>query len=510
MFFVTIYEILRKEKIKMIERYADKEITGIWSNEHKLSLWQEVELVVIEAMANLGQISKETYKEIAKILSEHPIDLEWWLGREVEIGHDFNAFLDERLRWLPPELQPYFHKKTTSYDTEEPTFSTMLKESMSFVRERCDILSTVLKEMALKYRFTIMNGRTHGQEAELQSFGKRCLSWLADLKVDWGNLERAAENLKDSKLSGAIGNYGSLDPELEKEALRLLGFEPYYGATQIMPRELYAPVASALCQLVCTLDKIALAIRLGARSGRPIFQEPFGKKQKGSSAMPHKKNTIRTEQIEGMERMARNFSAMILENIKTWEERAIEQSCVERVAWPDLFHIVVHSLKTMNRVLSGLMVYPDNMLLEIVESRGTYASSEAKELLKEMDLPFGLTSEEAYRIVQLAAFNAFEPSAQIKQFREVLPNSLAETNGALLQFQALPKPEITSIQKIISEARLRTSAELEANEKEVERWNKILDQIFQIKENFARWNEIFQPSYLLRNEAKLYQEILGI
>lgn len=493
----------------MIERYADKEITGIWSNEHKLSLWQEVELAVIEAMANLGQISKETYKEIAKILSEHPIDLEWWLGREVEIGHDFNAFLDERLRWLPPELQPYFHKKTTSYDTEEPAFATMLRKSLDQVKDYYRRLETTLRYMAIKYRYTIMNGRTHGQEAELQTFGKRCLTWLKDLYTDWENLKRSIKNLRYSKLSGAIGNYGSIDPAIEKEALRILDFEPYYGATQIMPRELYAPVAQALYQVVCTLDKIALAIRLGARSGRPIYQEPFGRKQKGSSAMPHKKNTIRTEQIEGMERMARGFCIMILENIKTWEERAIEQSSVERVAWPDLFHVVVHSLKTMERVLEGLVVYPDNMLLEIVESRGCYASSEAKELLKEMGLPFGLTSEEAYRIVQLAAFNVFEPRGGVKKFRENLSSSFAEADQTLCEFKRLPSPKAISIQEIIAKAKLKVSSELENSEEDVFRWNGILKQIFRNKENLEHWNVIFLPSYLLRNEGKLYQEILG-
>ena len=181
-------------------------------------------------------------------------------------------------------------------------------------------------------------------------------------------LHEVSTNLDYSKLSGAIGNYGSINPEVEIKALELLELQPYYGATQIMPRELYAPLAQALAQIVSTLNKIAMAIRLGARSGNPIYHEPFKKTQMGSSAMPHKKNTIRTEQIEGMERMAHNYLQMIMENIKTWEERAIEQSCVERVAWPDLFHVTIHSLRSMNFVLSGLQVYPDNMLREIIES----------------------------------------------------------------------------------------------------------------------------------------------
>ncbi len=505
----------------MIKRYEDKDVVRIWSNEHKLDLWQKTELAVILAMANLGKTDEETYRKISEALSKNPIDVNWWLQRDKEIHHDLNAFLDERLRFLPPDLQVYFHRKITSYDTEEPAFAQILEQSLILVKMYCFELRNILKAMAQKYRYTIMNGRTHGQEAELQTFGKRCLTWLQDLRVDMDNLKRAKENLKYSKLSGAIGNYGSIDPAVEKEALKILGFEPFYGATQILPRELYAPIAQALCQIVLTLDKIAIAIRLGARSGRPIYQEPFAKKQKGSSAMPHKKNTISTEQIEGMGRMAKGYYLMIMDNIRTWEERAIEQSSVERVAWPDLFHVVIHSFKTMTRVLEGLVVYPDNMILEIIESRGCYASSEVKEILKELGIPLGLTTEDAYRIVQLAAFNAFEPGDEAKKLRENLPESLAradellleslaKANELILEFRQVPRPTPVSIQEIIAKAQLKPSSQLEASEKDVQRWNKILEQIFQESENLDRWNQIFLPSYLLRNEATLFKKILDV
>ncbi len=494
----------------MIGRYAQPEIAGVWDDPQKLAYWQETELAVIQAGVILGKVPKETYKEIAKILGAHPIDIAWWLERENVVRHDLNAFIDERLRFLPAELQIYFHKGITSYDTEEPAFARMLKASLRVVKDNYSTLEEIIKGMASRYRYTIMNGRTHGQEAELQTFGKRCLTWLQDLRVDLENQERVEKDLRYSKISGAIGNYGSMDPELEKEALRILGFVPFYGATQIMPRELYAPIAQALSQIVHTLDKIAMAIRLGARSGRPIYQEPFGRRQKGSSAMPHKKNTISTEQIEGMARMADGFCQMIIANIKTWEERAIEQSCVERVAWPDLFHIVVHSLRVMKRVLEGLVVYPDNMLWEIINSRGCYASSEAKEVLKELGLPFDLTSEEAYRIVQLAAFNAFEPEGISHILRDSLPSSFIEADKWLLRLKHAEQQPPTSIQTVIAKGQLKTSAQLEATEKDVSKWNDVLKKIFERPENRKRWDEVFLPSYLLRNEATLYREILGI
>ena len=492
----------------MIPRYEQVEITKIWSDENKVILWQRAELAVIKAV--LGETSMEIYLKIRRLLLKHPIDIGWWKNREKEINHDLDAFIDERKRFLPPDLQHYLHEELTSYDTEEPAFAFMLKESIRVVEKWLCEFTQALKEKALKYRYTIMMGRTHGQEAELQTFGKRCLTWLRGLMVDIENLQMAKKNLRYSKLSGAIGNYGGIDPELEKTALRKLGFKPFYGATQIMPRELYTPLAQSFCQIVVTLDKIATDIRLGARSGQPIYQEPFGKKQKGSSRMPHKENTISTEQMEGMARMARNFHSMILENIKTWEERAIEQSSVERVAWPNLFHIVIHSLKTMTRVLNGLAVYPDNMLLEVIESRGCYATGEAKKFLGNKGAVRGFIPEEAYRMVQLAAFNVFEPGFEAKQLRENPPTSLAQADEILLGFQKLPRPLPISIEEVLLNGKLQISSQLEATEADVERWNNFLKNIFCHPLNRKEFSRMFSVPHLLRNETRIYQEILRI
>ena len=347
----------------------------------------------------------------------------------------------------------------------------------------------------------------HGQEAELQSFGKRCLTWLVSIRLSIENLHKNAGNLDYSKLSGAIGNYRGIDPEVEKRALEILGFKPFYGATQIMPRELYAPIAQSLCQIVMTLNKIATDIRLGARSGRPIYQEPFAKKQKGSSAMPHKKNTIATEQMEGMARMAEGYCQMIQRNIVTWEERAIEQSCVERIAWPDLFHVTIHSVKTMTRILQELKVYPDNMRLEIIDSCGSYAAGEAKEFLRQYGARFGLTAEGAYRMVQLAAFNAFGPEDWEKELRNNPCASLHEADTSF--FCRRKRKERISIKEIICNFSLKVSEQLDADQACVDHWNDLLGHMFADSNLFASWNLLFAPSYLLRNEDKLYQEILG-
>lgn len=493
----------------MHERYTNPTIAKLFSDETKLNLWQKLELAVLQAKTDLHLIPFDVFREIEKILITQPIDIEWWKERDAEIGHDLNAFLDERLRFLPAELQENFHKKLTSYDTEESPFVQTLVDGLAEVEANFMLLQIALSNLAREHRYTLMMARTHGQWAELQSFGKRVLTWHKNVSLAYQNVIEAAQVLYLSKLAGAIGNYGSISPEVEKRTMEILGLKPFYGTTQIMPRVLYAPIAQSLCNLVLEINKIALDIRLGARSGLPILQEPFGKKQKGSSAMPHKKNTISTEQIEGQARMVKGYMLMITENIVTWEERAIEQSCVERVAWPDIFHSTLHVLKVMKKILPGLMVYSDNMLQEILDSRGTYASSEAKEFLKEKLCPLGMKHEDVYRLVQLACFNIFEADSRRTAIRKRKIKSFTEAEDSLEELSGLAPSCRQNLQTIISTGSLRYSEELEGDMFKVDIFNEKLQQIFSNQEIREEWAEIFKPSNLLKNEGILYKEILG-
>ncbi|MFZ4648095.1 MAG: lyase family protein [Patescibacteria group bacterium] len=494
----------------MIERYQNKKITDIFSDEQKLKLWQETELSVIAAMEDLHLMPVGIHEEICDYLKT-PIDIQWWKKRDEEIHHDLNAFLDERVRHLPAVYHQYFHKNITSYDTEEPAFAKTLTEAVNVIFPLIFDLEETLTRLAVKYRYTIMNGRTHGQEAEMQSFGARILTWLVELRLADDNFEHAAECLNYSKLSGAIGKYGSLDPRIEERALDLMGFSPLYGATQIMPRILYAPLAQNLCNLVIVIDKIGHDIRLASRSGRPLLQEPFKKKQKGSSAMPHKKNTIRTEQLEGMARMAKGYMLSLTDNIKTWEERAIEQSCVERVAWPDLFHVTAQALKVLNGVLSNLTVYPENMLKEIHESRGVYASSEVKEFLKTKFSGNGLDYEDAYRIVQIACFNVFEPQdVQTAEDNIQSKPSFQAAEDELERLAKTQKNKVISIQHFIPMAQLRISPALDIEQGKIDQYNLALNQLFTKYEVVKEWKKLFSPEFLLKNENFLYKKILDI
>jgi adenylosuccinate lyase len=495
----------------MIKRYSNPAIAKIWDDEYTLLLWQATELSAIKARENMGEVTDDVYDEIETVLMTTEIDLEWWRKRDKEIHHDLNAFIDERVRHLESTLHQYFHRKMTSYDTQEPAFATKLIKSLEIIGDLYDTVEAALVALARKYRYTIMNARTHGQEAELQTFGARCLTWLAELRESATVLHQENRGLMFSKLSGAVGKYGSIDPDLEKMALQILGFKPFYGATQIMPRILYLPIAHGVSGVVQVLNKIALDIRLNARSGRPLMREPFSKKQKGSSAMPHKKNPIRCEQIEGMDRMARNFTHMIEENVRTWEERAIEQSSVERVAWPSLFHVTARSLSEMALVLQGLQVYPDNMLLEVYESRGTYGSSEVKEFLKDRMMPLGFSYEDAYRVVQLACFNVFELPSEWLEVRNLVAKDFRHASASLTYVSTLEMPPIDSIQTFIPHGQLRLTDELDISGQDVARYNACLVEIFSKGEveTWQAWIDCFNPAVLLKNEAVLYWEILG-
>ena len=489
----------------MIKRYADEKIDQIWANPNKLFLWQKTELAVIEARCQLGIYPQDVYEKINKILLKNQIDIDWWLVKDKEIRHDLNAFIDERIRHLPAELHQYFHDGMTSYDTEEPATALMLIRSVNEVEIKIIEMENLLKNLALKYQYSPMLGRTHGQEAKIQSVGKRFYSYYQNFQLAVRQLKSAKELLQYSKLSGAVGNYQGVTPEEEKKALSLLGLKPFKGATQIMPRSIFKPIIDTLEQIVYSLTQITEDIRLNARSGLPLMHEPFAKKQKGSSAMPHKKNTIKCEQQIGMLTMSENFASMLRQRILTWEERAIEQSCVERVAFPDLFHIVLRSFYNVSKILKEIPVFTDNMMIEILNSKGCYASEEAKNWLKVKGAEYGLAHEDAYRIVQLAAFLAHLPDKSRQELRQNPPQSYqtAESNLKNLKINNQQK----SIEIIIANGELEIISDLELNQKEINRWKEVLSKIFANKDNLAEWQNLFSISYHLRNEKYLFEDL---
>ncbi|OGF93138.1 hypothetical protein A3G54_03165 [Candidatus Giovannonibacteria bacterium RIFCSPLOWO2_12_FULL_44_15] len=495
----------------MITRYADPRVDAISCDEAKVKRWQDSELAVIEARVNLNLAPRNVFETTKAILEANPCDIGWWLRREKETQHDLTAFIDERLRYIPPEMQAEWHKDMTSYDTEDAAFALALLQFAAIVSEDLEKLIGLMKGFALRERYTLMLERTHGQWAKLRSFGGRILTWLAPLLFAHEQLKRAAANCRQSRISGAIGNYGGgLSPEIEFEALRILGLTPFYGATQILPRIVQAPLAQSVRLVGEALGQIAVDFRLGARSGKSLWHEPFAKEQKGSSAMPHKKNTIGTEQIDGMLDLLSGSEASVLRSIQTWEARAIEQSCVERVAWPDLFHEILRMISVMHRVLGGMVIYRDHMLQEIQDSRETYASDEEKNFLALECGKRGIEFETAYRIVQLASFCAFKPTEYWAKVRETRPSfDLREADELLQESYNAPFKQSLGIKEIIKKGKLFRVEGLKATEKDVASWNVFLSEIFSGADTRARWDALFNPSYLLKGEGFLFSKILG-
>lgn len=491
----------------MIKRYSNEKVDENWALKHKFQLWQEIELAVIKVRCEMGLFPADIWSKISLILKNCEINVEEIKRIEEITKHDLNAFIEERKSHLPEELRKYVHFMMTSYDTEEAPFSLMLLDSIKQVEGTCDDLILLLWDMAFKYRYTPMLGRTHGQEAKLQSFGLRILRWCRSLDYARYHLQSATAGIRFAKLSGAIGNYQGITPEEEKEVLKSIGLEPFVGASQIIPRIVHQPLANALVMIVGALTQIAEDVRIAARSGMPIMQEFFDKGQMGSSAMPHKKNTITCENQVGMWRMAKGFAEMLRDCTLTWEERAIEQSCVERVAWPDLFHVVMFTFQNMTKVLKKLQVFPDNMILEIYNSHGCYASEDAATLLKE----YGLVDKEAYRIVQLAAAIVHEPCQVLKDYR------LAKKNGEndhqypeIEQVDFLGgcwKAEVyETISDVISGCALFPMEALGHSKETVDEWNNKLRNIFADSEKLERWQKIFSIAYQLRNEDFIFNK----
>ncbi len=466
----------------MIPRYSDKRITALFSDDAKVARWDCVELAVIKARASLGLIDRHVYDAVVAALSAHPCDIEWWHAREEETKHDLAAYVDERMRRIPVEHQHAFHQDMTSYDTEDSAFILALITATDIVLAEGETLLEALLEQAEQHMDTAMLERTHGQWAKLRTFGGRILTWYAPLKQCMERLKRERDECVYSRISGAIGNYGGgMTPDIEREALSVLGLRPFYGATQILSRVTLLPLVHALGNTAEAIAQIAMDFRLGARSGMTLWHEPFGAKQKGSSAMPHKKNPINTEQMGGMLNLARGYVQSIVLSSQTWEGRAIEQSCVERVAVPDLFHVLLRMTSVMRKVIAGMVVYDHTMFEEIRMSRGTYASDEAKNFLAAECGKKGVPFEVAYRIIQLAAFNAFAP-----------------TSGP-----------VRSIDHIILSGTLRINPALDATSGDVATWNKMLLSIFGQKSVHEQWKDLFNPSNLLKHERFLFEQVVG-
>lgn len=379
---------------------------AIWSEKAKIALWLQVELAVLDARAKVGDLPPE----IAKRLREQAekIDLDWLLGRMAEIekvnNHDLLAFLEAGREKLDPDLRGHLHAKMTSYDTEEIPMILRVVESLRLVTTAYDKLVMTLREKALEHKKTLLLGRTHGQAAELTTFGLRLLDWLDAVEDDLIRLNYEFDDIKIGKISGAVGTYPDLSPAIELVVCEHFGLGAARKSTQILHRAAIARVLNTLAVVAANIEHIALNFRLMARSDVGELREPFGKGQKGSSRMAHKQNTIKTENLCGLARMMRGYALVAMENIATWEERDISQSAPERIILPDAFNLIHFMVRRLTAVIEGMQVFPERMLENINNTYGTIYSGKVKELL----LAWGMEPEAVYKLLQELSFRAVE------------------------------------------------------------------------------------------------------
>ena len=391
----------------MIERYSRPQMTAIWSDQAKYENWLKVEVAVCEAWAMEGRIPNEAVKVIKE---KAGFDVDRINELEKELKHDVIAFLTSVSEHVGEESR-FIHLGLTSSDVLDTAFALQLRDSSVILIEDTKKVLEVLKRRAFEHKETPMIGRTHGIHAEPKTLGLVFTLWYDEMRRNLARMENAKEIISVGKISGAVGTFANVTPEVEEEACRILGIKPASISTQIVQRDIHAEFFLTLSIIASTIEKIAVEIRHFQRTEVLELEEPFGKGQKGSSAMPHKRNPILSENLCGLSRLVRSYAISALENIPLWHERDISHSSVERVIGPDGTILLDFMLSRLEYLLDGLQVYPENLEKNIWITGGLVFSQ--KVLLKLVDK--GFSREDAYAAVQRNAMRTWEEKEDFKE-----------------------------------------------------------------------------------------------
>ena len=407
----------------MIERYTLPEIGNVWTEEAKYRAWLKVELAVCRARAELGEIPSNEVEELA---DKADFSVERIHEIEEETNHDVIAFVTN-VAENAGDVARHFHFGLTSSDVLDTAGALQLRDALDLIRGEAKSLTLVLTEMALEHRNTVMVGRTHGVHAEPMVLGHKLAVWAFEMDRSLQRLARAEEVASVGKISGAVGVYGNVDPKMEALTCEGLGISSSPASTQVVQRDRHAEVLSSLAILGSTMEKIALEIRGAQRTEIRELSEPFGRGQKGSSAMPHKKNPILCERLCGMARLMRGYAAVGFENNALWQERDISHSSAERVVLPDATTLAFYMLRTTGRVLRGLQVHKDRMRDNLNIGGGIVFSGRVLLALVEA----GMTRDGAYAVVQGAAMQAWEGEGGFRELLEEREEVREHLNGKL-------------------------------------------------------------------------------
>jgi adenylosuccinate lyase len=391
----------------MIPRYTTAEMGRIWSDENKFAKWLEVEKAVARAQAELGVIPEKAADDICK---KAKFEISRISEIEAETHHDVIAFLINVSSYIGNSSK-YIHYGLTSSDIVDSALSLQLLEAVDIIRKKVKRFIDILKSGSKKHAHTVMVGRTHGIHAEPITLGLKFCVYTFEMARNLKRLEQAAESIGFGKISGAVGTYANTSPEIEKRACNILGLKPSPVSTQIIQRDRHAQLISTLAICGASLEKIALEIRNLQRTDVKEVEEPFTKGQKGSSAMPHKKNPIICERICGLSRILRSNTMAAMENISLWHERDVSHSSVERIIIPDSFMLLDYMLEKAIFVIEGLNIIESNMKKNLMKYGGIVFSQRILlELIKK-----GMSREDAYVLVQKAALEAWNNEGSFKE-----------------------------------------------------------------------------------------------
>jgi adenylosuccinate lyase len=383
----------------LIDRYTRPEMGAIWSDHSKFHAWLDVEIAVCEAQAELGKIPKEA---VGDIKAKAKFDVQRVKEIEEEVKHDVIAFLTN-VNENVGENSRFIHLGLTSSDVIDTALALQLRQASEILKRDLQDLHDAILEQSRKHKHTITVGRSHGIHAEPTTFGLKMAVWLEEMKRHQVRFDQAVDMISVGQFSGAVGTYSNIDPEIERITCEKLGLKPAPVSTQIIQRDRHAQYITTLALIGCSLDKFATEIRHLQRTDVLEAEEPFTVGQKGSSAMPHKRNPVGSENICGLARLLRGNALVAMENVALWHERDISHSSAERVIFPDSTILLDYMLARLTKIIKNLVVYPENMLRNMDVFGGVIYSQAV--LLKLIDK--GMSREDSYKLVQGNAMKAW-------------------------------------------------------------------------------------------------------
>ena len=391
----------------MIPRYSRPEMARIWSDENRFATWLKVEVAATEALAEAGIVPRAA---LSAIKSKARFDVARIDAIEKEVQHDVIAFVSDVAESVGPEGR-WLHYGLTSSDVVDTALSLLMRDACELIALDVTALMDAVRERAFQHKDTPMIGRTHGVHAEPMTFGLKMALWHAELQRDLARVERARQTISVGKLSGAVGTFSHLPPEIEETVCATLGLAPAPVSSQVLQRDRHAEVMTTLAIVAASLEKFATEVRALQRTEVREVEEPFGEKQKGSSAMPHKRNPVVAERLTGLARLLRGYAVAGFEDVALWHERDISHSSVERVIIPDSFLALDHMLRRFTDIVKGLAVNADRMRKNLESTKGLVFSGQ---LLLELTAR-GMRREDAYRVVQGHAMEAWRTDGDFRR-----------------------------------------------------------------------------------------------